>query len=106
MFLFLLKKISSTEIFFYFVYLNFQFDKILLILNKRLIGKNISAVSSKRNTTEDRIEGIYTNVNDKIQLVYYDTPGAIKHSDSYKSRKIVTRAWNVIVDCDKVKFKI
>lgn len=78
---------------------------ILFLLNIRLIGKNISAVSSKSNTTDERLEGIYTNINDKIQLVFFDTPGAIKHSDSYKSRKIVTRAWDVIIDCDKVKIK-
>jgi len=68
-----------------------------------LIGKNISAVSSKYNTTDDKIEGIYTDVNEKIQMVFYDTPGAIKQKESYKSKRILTKSWNVILECDKVK---
>lgn len=71
------------------------------LINK-LVGSNISAVSPKYGTTYDKVEGVYTDINEKIQLVLFDTPGATKVSKSVRSRKIITRAWTVIPDCDKV----
>lgn len=78
------------------------------LINK-LTGSQISAVSSKYNTTYDKVEGVYTDVDERIQLVLYDTPGAVKVSKSILSKRIITRAWNVIPDCDRVSlivFKI
>ncbi len=51
-------------------------------LLNRLVNANISTVSNKYGTTIDRIEGIFTDINDKIQLKFTDTPGAIKVSKS------------------------
>lgn len=75
-------------------------------LLNRLIGEYISTVSSKYGTTCDSIEGIYTDINDRIQLVFYDTPGAVKISKSIRSKKIMTKAWSVIPDCDKLIFVV
>ena len=75
-------------------------------LINRLVGSSVSTVSSKYGTTVDRIEGIYTDINDRIQLVFYDTPGAVKVSKSIRSKRILTKAWSVIPDCDKIIFVI
>jgi GTP-binding protein Era len=71
-----------------------------------LIDKNVSAVSGKYGTTYDKIEGIYTDINNRIQLVFKDTPGAIKVSKSIRSKLISTRAWTIIPECDQLLFVI
>ena len=72
-----------------------------LIFNK-IIGSNVSAVSSKYNTTFEKIEGIYTDINDKTQICLFDTPGAIRASYRLNSKRIITKSWTVIPECDKV----
>jgi len=68
-----------------------------------LIGETVSSVSNKYNTTFQKVEGVYTDVNERVQVTLYDTPGAIKLSNTLGSKKLVTKAWNIILDCDKVK---
>jgi GTP-binding protein Era len=75
-------------------------------LMNKLIGLNISAVSSKSGTTYDSIQGIYTDINDKVQLNFYDTPGATKTSPSIRSKRIMTKAWSVLTECDKILFVV
>ena len=72
-----------------------------LIFNK-IVGANLSAVSSKYNTTFEKVEGIHTDTNEKTQICLFDTPGAIKATARLNSKKILTKAWTVIPDCDKV----
>ena len=36
----------------------------------------------------------------------YDTPGAIKASKSLRSRLLVTKAWNTIVETDHILFVV
>lgn len=76
-----------------------------LIFNK-IIGSNVSAVSSKYNTTIDKVEGINTDQADRTQIVIVDTPGAIKATRGLNSRKILTKSWSVIPSCDKVLFVV
>lgn len=75
-------------------------------LMNKLIGGEISAVSSKYGTTYDKVEGIFTDIHEKIQIVFNDTPGATKISNSFRSRRISTKAWSIIPDCDKIIFVI
>jgi GTP-binding protein Era len=75
-------------------------------LVNKLVGTNISAVSSKYGTTYEKIQGVYTDVNDKVQLVFYDTPGAVKMSKSIRSKRIMTKAWRVIPESDKIIFVV
>ena len=72
-----------------------------LIFNK-ITGANLSAVSSKYNTTFDKVEGIYTDINEKTQICLYDTPGAIRATPRLNSKRIITKAWTIIPECDKV----
>jgi small GTP-binding protein len=71
-----------------------------------IVGRNISAVSGKYGTTYEKIEGIYTDVNEKVQLVFKDTPGATKTSQSVRSKRILTKAWRIIPECDKLLFVV
>lgn len=75
-------------------------------LVNKLVGQDISAVSTKYGTTYDKIQGVYTDINDKTQLVFYDTPGATKVSKSIRSKRIITKAWKIIPDCDKILFVV
>jgi ribosome biogenesis GTPase A len=76
-----------------------------LIFNK-IVGANLSAVSSKYNTTFEKIEGIYTDINEKTQICLFDTPGAIRASNRLNSKRIITKSWRVIPECDKVNNKL
>jgi len=69
-----------------------------------LVGGNISAVSNKSNTTDEDIEGVYTNIEKRTQLIFHDTPGITKIWKS--SKHYVTRAWDVLDSCDKALFVI
>jgi GTP-binding protein Era len=75
-------------------------------LMNSIVGRNISAVSGKYGTTYETIEGIYTDINERIQLVFKDTPGATKNSKSVRSKRILTRAWKIIPECDKLLFVV
>lgn len=44
----------------------------------RFCGSRISSVSSKPQTTRERISGIFTSEN--MQIVLYDTPGLLSNS--------------------------
>lgn len=48
-----------------------------------LIGEKVSAVSSRPQTTQRSIPGIYTDEEKGIQMIFLDTPGI-----HYKSRKL------------------
>ena len=43
-----------------------------------IVGKGVSAVSNKYNTTDEVSRGIYTDIDERTQLVLLDTPGVIK----------------------------
>jgi GTP-binding protein Era len=75
-------------------------------LMNKLISANVSAVSSKYGTTFEKIEGVYTDIQERVQIVFNDTPGATKVSNSIRSKRIITRAWSLIPDCDKILFVI
>lgn len=76
------------------------------ILNK-ILGQKITIVSSKPQTTRNRIMGIYTK--DDIQLVFMDTPGMHKPRNSlgkYMVRSINESVAGVdacllVAECDK-----
>jgi len=76
-----------------------------LLLNN-LVGRTVSAVSPKYNTTTETSIGIYTEIRDKIQLNIFDTPGAIRVGNNEKGSLLETAAWDTIVDCDKVLFVV
>jgi len=61
-----------------------------------LIGKNVSAVSNKYNTTDEATKGIVTDFESNTQLIFLDTPGVTKVSNSLRSNLLVSRAWDVI----------
>ena len=70
----------------------------------KLIGENLSAVSNKRATTDEAVTGVYTNIEKRTQIVFYDTPGI---TQNYKNtRHFVTRAWEVLDTCDKALFVV
>jgi len=50
--------------------------------------------------------GVYTDVARKTQLVFTDTPGVTKASNSMRSNLLVTRAWDCIEDNDHVVFVV
>lgn len=75
-------------------------------LMNKLVGESISAVSSKYGTTYEKVDGIYTDINERIQLVFCDTPGAIKVTNTIKSKRIMTKAWSMIPECDKILFVV
>ena len=58
----------------------------------KIVGKHCSAVSGKSNTTDEVMKGIFTNIEKKTQLIFYDTPGIIQ---VYKgTNSFVTEAWD------------
>jgi GTP-binding protein Era len=75
-------------------------------LMNTIIGRNLSAVSGKYGTTYETIEGVYTDVSERVQLVFKDTPGATKNSKSIRSKRILTRAWKIIPECDRLLFVV
>jgi len=73
-------------------------------LINRIVREEISAVSNKANTTDEAIKGIYTNIEKKTQIVFYDTPGIIQ---VYKNTShFITRAWDVVSNCDRALFVV
>lgn len=72
-----------------------------------LVNSNISSVSPKANTTDKIIEGVYTDFNLNTQMLFYDTPGAIRASkNSIYATNIITKAWSIIPKADKVIFVV
>ncbi|OMJ10057.1 GTPase Era, partial [Smittium culicis] len=68
-------------------------------LLNRLIGKNISIVSNKPQTTRQRILGIRTI--DNFQLVLVDTPGVVaKLMTSVISRDVISAPWRALSEVD------
>jgi len=65
-----------------------------------LVGKNISAVSNKYNTTDEASKGLFTDVVRKTQIALVDTPGVTKATNSMRSKLLVTRAWGEIDEAD------
>jgi GTPase Era involved in 16S rRNA processing len=72
----------------------------------QLVGRNISAVSNKTNTTDNSLMGLYTDIETKTQLHFWDTPGVTKASNSMRSSKLVTKAWDTIEESDQVMFVV
>ena len=76
------------------------------LLNK-IIDTNISAVSSKSNTTANTIEGIWTDIDNRTQINILDTPGAFRASKhSLFASNILTKSWGVLNEVDKVVFTV
>lgn len=71
-----------------------------------LVGKNVSAVSNKVNTTDEATRGIFTDVARKTQMAFIDTPGVTKASNTMRSKLLVTRAWESIEESDQVIFVV
>ncbi|RKX67282.1 MAG: hypothetical protein DRP42_00970 [Tenericutes bacterium] len=49
-------------------------------LLNRIIGSKVAITSPKRNTTRNRIRGIYNT--DDYQIIFQDTPGFLKSKSS------------------------
>jgi len=75
-------------------------------LLNRLVGRRIAAVSDKAGTTDDANFGLHTDYETNTQLQIYDTPGAYKATNSMRSRKLVTKAWEQIEEADHVLFVV
>lgn len=71
-----------------------------------LINREVSAVSNKVNTTQESTLGVYTDLERKTQLVFTDTPGVTKASNSMRSNLLVTRAWECIEESDHIVFVV
>ena len=71
-----------------------------------LVNRDVSAVSNKYNTTSDPTLGVYTDVNHKTQLVFTDTPGVTKASNTMRSNLLMTKAWECIEENDMVIFVV
>lgn len=69
-----------------------------------LIGKKISIISDKPQTTRHQITGIKTI--DSVQLVYIDTPGMHKEEKRAMNRYMNRLAGSVIADANAVVFMI
>ena len=61
-----------------------------------MVNKNVSAVSDKKNTTDDITKGIYTDMDSKTQIVFMDTPGVTKVNNSMRSNLLESRAWSEV----------
>jgi GTP-binding protein Era len=68
-------------------------------LNK-MVHKNVSAVSDKYNTTDEAVKGIYTDVEERTQVVFLDTPGVTKANNAMRSSLLVSKAWGEIPQQD------
>ncbi len=76
------------------------------LLFNSIVGKTVSAVSPKYNTTNDSITGVYTDLNTRSQICLVDTPGAVRIKNNPNSKLLITKAWEAISDCDKVVFVV
>ncbi len=67
----------------------------------RIVGEKLSIVTPKPQTTRHRIKGIYTD--DKMQIVFFDTPGYLKPRYELQEQMMRT-VREAIDDCDLVVF--
>ena len=64
------------------------------------------AVSDKYNTTDENYKGIMTDLETNSQIVFMDTPGVVKTSNSLRSNLLVSKAWENILDNDLAIFVV
>lgn len=69
-----------------------------------IVGRNVSAVSNKYNTTDEAMSAYYTDYESKTQLHLIDTPGVTKASNSLKSTLLISKAWDKLADADMALF--
>mmetsp|Transcript_17539 Transcript_17539/g.29587 ORF Transcript_17539/g.29587 Transcript_17539/m.29587 type:complete len:304 (+) Transcript_17539:458-1369(+) len=70
-----------------------------------MVGKNVSAVSNKVNTTDEKVEGIMTDFDNKTQIIFTDTPGAVRpFSRSPRSNLLISKAWDALSETDMAIF--
>lgn len=73
-------------------------------LMNKLINENLSAISRKSQTTDEKITGIHSNYENSTQLILYDTPGII---EKYKrQKKSTTKAWEAMDEIDCALFVV
>jgi GTP-binding protein Era len=74
-------------------------------LMNSMVGKNVSIINKKINTTQNIIKGI-TNIND-TQIVFYDTPGSnFLNSSVYSQKRLKIDIWTAIEDVDCILYII
>ncbi|KAI8988868.1 GTP-binding protein Era [Pilobolus umbonatus] len=70
-------------------------------LVNRLIGQEVSGVSSKAHTTRERILAVLTE--DQYQIIFLDTPGVIPDNNHAKmNRTLATSSWRSLEEADHV----
>jgi GTP-binding protein Era len=69
-------------------------------LVNHFVGCQVGIISPKPQTTRHSVKGILTE-NEK-QIVFIDTPGAIKKRSSILEKKIAKEAWNSFYEADLV----
>ena len=76
------------------------------MLTNCLLGRKITAVSSKVNTTTSQTFGVLTSEN--IQLTIFDTPGVVDHLHykSMRQRERVSDAYATAALCDALVFVV
>ena len=71
-----------------------------------IVGKNVSAISDKYNTTDEATRGIFTDFEERTQIVFMDTPGVTKMNNSMRSNLLVSKAWEEIPTQDLAIFVV
>ncbi|KAK3252728.1 hypothetical protein CYMTET_37994 [Cymbomonas tetramitiformis] len=74
------------------------------VLTNTLIGKKVTAVSNKTNTTTREMLGALTRGNK--QMLLYDTPGVVgsEHTRHSSQGERVRMAWGTALSCDLILF--
>ena len=75
-------------------------------LMNEIVGKNVSAISNKYNTTDEATKGIFTDFEERTQIVFMDTPGVTKMNNSMRSNLLVSKAWEEIPSQDLAIFVV
>ncbi|GMR20009.1 MAG: GTPase Era [Gammaproteobacteria bacterium] len=73
------------------------------LLNK-LIGQKISITSKRPQTTRNRVIGVKTD--DRVQIIYIDTPGLHQHSGKILNKYINRAAINSLIGVDIILFMV
>ena len=74
-------------------------------LMNSMVGKTVSIINKKINTTQNIIKGI-VNIND-TQIIFYDTPGSNFLNSSVSSqKKLKIDIWTAIEDVDCILYII
>jgi GTP-binding protein Era len=71
-----------------------------------MVDRDISAVSSKAHTTGEKIEGSFTDLEKRTQLIFIDTPGAGRSLNKMTSSKLVSREWGCLEESDLAMFVV